>query len=37
MAPKDQEWVAKYIGVVEGVRCCWVVLDQYLDRVVDGF
>lgn len=37
VAPKDQEQVAEYIGVVEGVRCCWVVLDQYLDRVVDRY
>lgn len=37
VAPEDQERVTGYIGVVEGVRCHWVVLDQYLDRVVDGY
>jgi hypothetical protein len=37
VAPKDQKHVAKYIGVVEGVRCHQVVLDQYLDGVVDGY
>ncbi|KAH2531107.1 hypothetical protein KXW97_000558, partial [Aspergillus fumigatus] len=37
VAPKDQEQVAEYIGVVEGVGCRRVVLDQYLDGVVDGY
>ncbi|KAH1834578.1 hypothetical protein KXV52_009093 [Aspergillus fumigatus] len=37
VAPEDQERVAGYIGVVEGVGCRWVVLDQYLDGVVDGY
>ncbi|KAH1416812.1 hypothetical protein KXX32_009757 [Aspergillus fumigatus] len=37
VAPEDQERVAGYIGVVEGVGCRRVVLDQYLDRVVDGY
>jgi hypothetical protein len=23
--------------VVEGVECCWYVLDQYLDRIVDRY
>lgn len=37
VAPKDQEQVAEYIEVVEGVRCRQVVLDYYLDGVVDGY
>jgi superfamily II DNA helicase RecQ len=37
VAPEDQERVAEYMGVVEGVRCRRVVLDQYLDGVVDGY
>ncbi|KAH2037079.1 hypothetical protein KXW51_003887, partial [Aspergillus fumigatus] len=37
VTPEDQERVAGYIGVVEGVGCRWVVLDQYLDGVVDGY
>ncbi|PKX96293.1 uncharacterized protein P174DRAFT_509562 [Aspergillus novofumigatus IBT 16806] len=37
VAPEDQERVAEYIGVVEGIRCRRVVLDQYLDGVVNGY
>lgn len=37
VAPEDQEQVAKYMGVVEGVGCRRVVLDKYLDGVVDGY
>ncbi|PKX88229.1 P-loop containing nucleoside triphosphate hydrolase protein [Aspergillus novofumigatus IBT 16806] len=37
VAPKDQEQVAEYIGVVEGIGCHQVMLDQYLDGVVDGY
>lgn len=33
----DQERVAEYMGVVEGVRCHRVVLDQYLDGMVNGY
>ncbi|KAG2000710.1 hypothetical protein GB937_010914, partial [Aspergillus fischeri] len=33
VAPEDQERVAEYMGVVEGVGCRWVVLDEYLDGV----
>ncbi|RHZ43207.1 uncharacterized protein CDV56_101272 [Aspergillus thermomutatus] len=35
--PEDQERVADYMGVVEGVGCRRVVLDWYLDGVVDGY
>ncbi|KAH2530950.1 hypothetical protein KXW97_000753 [Aspergillus fumigatus] len=37
VAPEDQERVAEYMGVVEGVGCRRVVLDEYLDGVVDGY
>ncbi|PKX88219.1 putative helicase [Aspergillus novofumigatus IBT 16806] len=37
VAHEDQERVAEYMGVVEGIGCRWVVLDQYLDGVVDGY
>ncbi|PKX88453.1 putative helicase [Aspergillus novofumigatus IBT 16806] len=37
VAPKDQEQVAEYMGMVEGIGCRRVVLDQYLDGVVDGY
>ncbi|KAF7174528.1 hypothetical protein CNMCM5623_007656 [Aspergillus felis] len=37
VAPEDQEQVAEYMGVVEGVGCQRVVLDEYLDGVVDGY
>jgi hypothetical protein len=34
---EDQERVAEYMGVVEGVGCRRGVLDQYLDGVVNGY
>ncbi|KAF7184882.1 hypothetical protein CNMCM7691_007844 [Aspergillus felis] len=33
VTPEDQEWVAEYMGVVEGVGCRRVVLDEYLDSM----
>ncbi|PKX88401.1 uncharacterized protein P174DRAFT_426094 [Aspergillus novofumigatus IBT 16806] len=37
VAHEDQERVAEYMGVVEGIGCRRVVLDQYLDGVVDRY